>query len=67
MVADNKGGDECELKLRVDGHPHALLFKDRERTALYAWVCVQCGFTELYAEDPKILQRAWMLARNQPD
>lgn len=38
------------LEIEVSGNPNALLFKNTYRSPLYARVCADCGYTELYAE-----------------
>ena len=41
-----------ELCVGRDRKPEALIFKGRETTTVSAWVCVACGYTELYADRP---------------
>lgn len=42
----------------VDENPGARLFKDPYETALRAHICGECGFVELYADNPGGLWRA---------
>ena len=50
------------LSVRVDEKPDALVFKGRHKTALEARICGECGFAELYAEDPQALYAAYAKA-----
>ena len=42
--------------------PNALVFKGAKRTALYARVCGECGYAELYVENPR---EVYELYRNE--
>ncbi len=42
-----------DLKVQVQQRPQALLLKGTVRVPLKAQVCSTCGYTELYATDPK--------------
>jgi len=53
-----QGEGEMDVKLRVDAHPDAKLFKHASRTPLKAFICVNCGYTEFYAKDPASLAEA---------
>jgi hypothetical protein len=67
MVADRgHGNTERALRIRIDAHPNALIFKDAERSPLHAYVCAACGFTELYVEDPQTLLQAYRESKNEP-
>jgi predicted nucleic-acid-binding Zn-ribbon protein len=67
MVADRgHGNTERDLRIRIDAHPNALIFKDAERSPLHAYVCVGCGFTELYVEDPQALLQAYRESKREP-
>jgi hypothetical protein len=59
------GGGEGDLRIRVDAHPKALIFKDAERSPLHAYVCAACGFTELYVEDPQALLEAYRESKKE--
>jgi len=50
------GLDGYDLLLRVDGNPSAMMFKHSGHSPMDAYVCADCGFTELYARVPKNLQ-----------
>lgn len=47
-----------DLEIEVQRKPNAMIFKRPERTKLTARVCVECGFTELYADSPRALHAA---------
>jgi predicted nucleic-acid-binding Zn-ribbon protein len=50
------------LSVRVEEKPDALLFKGRHTDILKAWVCGECGYTELYVENPQALYAAYTKA-----
>ena len=52
------GGAEHDLSVAVYRHPTARVFKGEVTCNLWARVCGNCGFTELYAENPTALVRA---------
>ena len=63
MVADRGHGNaEADLRIRMDAHPMALIFKGAERSPVSAYVCAGCGFTELYVVDPQVLLKAYVIA-----
>jgi predicted nucleic-acid-binding Zn-ribbon protein len=51
------------LSVRVDEKPDAFLFKGRHTDALRAWICGECGFTELYVQNPQAVYAAYASAR----
>lgn len=38
-------------------NPNALMFRGRRESTLHAYVCVQCGYTEFYAQGPGNLRQ----------
>jgi predicted nucleic-acid-binding Zn-ribbon protein len=52
-------GDGGHLTVLVDEKPDAFIFKQRMRSDISAKVCGNCGFMELYADDPKLLYSAY--------
>jgi len=52
-------GGERDLKVRVDADPTAMVFKKSTRSDVHAWICGQCGYLELYADDPADLYNAF--------
>ena len=40
-----------DLQLAIYANPDALIFKGERKGTLAAWVCTNCGFTELYCVD----------------
>ena len=62
----NEYGDynyQIPLALEVHAKPQAMIFKDTAKSRLYAWVCVKCGYVELYTEYPKELLEAYRKAQ----
>ncbi len=54
-----------DVVAQVECHPHALLFKGLIRSPLKATVCGNCGFTELYANDPHDLLAAYRMGQSE--
>ena len=51
----SKGYHPGLTKVSVIRHPHAMIFEDPEEADLKAWICGNCGYTEIYADDPQRL------------
>ena len=43
----------------IDAHPEAMFFRGTQESRLVANICGQCGFAELYAEEPAELVAAY--------
>ncbi|MDB6131880.1 MAG: hypothetical protein JWM59_123 [Verrucomicrobiales bacterium] len=62
IVADAKaidhghGNHQGDMMLATFRKPEALLFKGSRKTTLSAWMCMDCGFVELYADSPENLK-----------
>lgn len=56
-VVDTKQLDGS-LHVGVASNPDALMFKKTTYSAVHAYICSTCGYTELYADDPRELSRA---------
>ena len=58
IIADAKaidrghGNSQEEMSVATFRRPEALIFKEKQVTTVSAWVCVRCGYIELYADDP---------------
>ncbi len=52
-----------DFSLIVDTKPEALVFSGAVKSQLYAWVCAQCGYVELYTTHPEALLEAQRQAR----
>jgi ribosomal protein S27AE len=44
---------ESELTVATFRNPGALIFKGQLTTTVSAWVCVDCGYIEFYADSPR--------------
>jgi predicted nucleic-acid-binding Zn-ribbon protein len=64
VVCNVEGGDQ-NIKLRVDAHPDAMVFKQAQRAVLAAAVCGKCGYTEFYVEEPGALYEAYREAQGR--
>ncbi len=47
------GTAKSMLSVETCEKPDALIFKKPHQGLLEAWVCVECGFTELYVRNPE--------------
>lgn len=47
------------LRIRIPRRPKAIFFPKPVERPLLAWVCTDCGYTELYTHDPKALMEAF--------
>lgn len=56
---------ERQLTASVCGNPQALIFTDPEYSTLYARICGDCGFTELFAENPSALYDAYLQSQQR--
>ena len=55
MDRGHYSGDAGNLALVVYENPDALIFKGSHKGELYARVCGDCGYTEMYLENPQEL------------
>ena len=58
-MADQGQYSDGKLKAVVYTNPEAWIFKGAVSAVLRARICGDCGFTELYAEKPQALFKAW--------
>jgi predicted nucleic-acid-binding Zn-ribbon protein len=49
-----------QLSVEVYEKPDAIIFKGAHPGALNAWICGECGYTELYVENPQELYLAYL-------
>jgi len=66
MVVDkvSVAGAEQNFTVRVDSDPTAMMFKKSTRSDVHAWICGQCGYIELYADNPGELYQAFITAQS---
>lgn len=57
-------GTEQNLTVRVDGDPTAVMFKKSVRSDVHAWICGECGYIELYADNQTELCEAFTAAQS---
>ena len=60
-------GSLQDLCVEVYERPEALIFKDVHRAELSARVCGECGYTELYVDNPQGLYSVYSAARGAED
>jgi hypothetical protein len=48
-----EGPDVLDLTAVIHENPEALVFKYSHHRALHARICGDCGYTELFVENPK--------------
>ena len=51
------------LRVSVERNPTALFFTGEERVETSARICGECGFTELFADEPAALYEAYLASR----
>ena len=59
QIVDQGEYSDGQLKARVDSKPQAILFKGAITTRLRGRVCGDCGFVELFVDEPEKLFDAW--------
>ena len=53
VIDKGRMGDPIrDLELAVQNDPDALFLKGEQRFSIRAWACADCGYTELYTDDP---------------
>ncbi len=65
MDRGHYSGDAGNLTLVVYENPEALIFKGTHEGALYARVCGECGYTELFLENPEELYEIYQNAKGK--
>jgi len=55
VVDHGHANSEQPLQVATYKDGDALFFKGERERAVFAWICVGCGFTELYTEGPQYL------------
>ncbi len=55
--------DAGSQRVSVARDPTALFFTGEEKVETSARICGECGFTELFAEDPAALYEAYLASR----
>jgi hypothetical protein len=58
---------DYDIHLRIDTRPDAILFTGAYRSTLSACVCTQCGYTELFLQDPEALLAAYQESQKNLD
>lgn len=53
-------GSNSQLSIEIYEKPDALIFKGTFEGPLNAWVCGECGYTELYIENPQELYSKYL-------
>ncbi len=48
----DNGNSQFEMAVAVFRNPGALFFKGKQQSLVTAYVCSECGYTELYADSP---------------
>lgn len=54
----SRNSNQTELTVATFRNPDAVLFKGQQSTSVSAWVCLECGFVEFYADSPQTLKAA---------
>ena len=64
QVFDQGQHSDGKLKLVVAEKPDAMLFKQNKLHAIKAQVCADCGFAELYLENPGEFYKSYRKSRS---
>ena len=57
------GADFGNIRIGVARKPHAAFFKGLEHADVWARVCGECGFVELFVDDARAIYRAYTDSR----
>lgn len=60
QIFDQGQYSDGHLKARIDTKPEALMFKGTITSPLRGHVCGDCGYVELFVENPAALYEAWL-------
>lgn len=63
MDRGHGSGDAGDLSVVTYKTPYAFFFQGAEKMPLYARACGQCGYVELYAENPRELYERYLRER----
>jgi len=55
QIFDQGQNSDGSLKIVIHQNPDALFFKGSHTWVLKAWICGDCGYTEMYLENPQEL------------
>jgi ribosomal protein S27AE len=58
-IADNTYGGSVPWSAYITENPKAVLFKETHLFTIRAWICGECGYTELYADEPDKIASAY--------
>ena len=67
MDRGHYGGDAGDLNLVVYANPDALIFKSRLNSSVFARVCGDCGYTELFVQNPAELYDVYLESQREKD
>lgn len=67
MDRGHYSGDAGDLNLVVYANPDAMIFKGGLNSSLYARVCGDCGYTELFVENPAELYDVYLESQSEKD
>lgn len=65
QVLDQGEASDGHLQVVLYGRPEAVIFKDRVYGKLRAWICGDCGFTELRVANPEKLYTKYLEAKER--
>jgi ribosomal protein S27AE len=65
QIFDQGQYSDGNLKIIFHENPDALLFKGSHTGILKAWICGDCGYTELYLENPQELYLKYQEFQNK--
>lgn len=60
QVRDQGERSDGSLKVIIAAVPEAVFFRGSKQTHLRANICGECGFTELYADEPELIYATYL-------
>jgi len=65
LVLDQGSNSDMKLKTAVETKPSALIFRRPVMSSLFARICGECGFVELFVDDPRAIYDAYLKAEQE--
>ena len=62
MDRGHGSGDAGDLTVVFYDNPEALIFRGAHKGALFAQICGECGYTEMFLENPQDFHAAYLKA-----
>lgn len=60
QIFDQGQYSDTQLKVAINEHPDAWIFKGTHLGVLRAWICGECGHTAIYLDNPQELYAKYL-------